>query len=141
MNTSMEAETSPHTNNNMVADPVLEIVSLQEQIQYKIQLLLHVNSILLARLYSLQNKQQQQSNGSISDTVEQPAFLAELNSQYLKRVHANLQCISFLHQGKYGSRPNIITPPDVGLGNNNGKQQDALNKLYLLMSRMFELWP
>ncbi|KAL3233687.1 Transcription regulatory protein SNF11 [Nakaseomyces bracarensis] len=85
--------------------------SVEEQTQYKVQLLLHVNSLLLQR-------------------AMRPDVSA---ASFLKRIHANLQCISQLNQGNPAARPMILDPPPEA-------PQDILAKLYLLMARVFEIW-
>ncbi|KAI8397772.1 hypothetical protein J6895_01866 [Nakaseomyces glabratus] len=95
-------------------------MDVDEQKQYKVQLLLHVNSLLLARALRLSQQQDQLQH--------QP--------QYLKRIHANLQCISQLNQGLPNAKPMIMDPPPQ----QESPQQDILAKLYLLMARVFEIW-
>ncbi|QLG71106.1 hypothetical protein HG535_0B01440 [Zygotorulaspora mrakii] len=105
----------------------------EEQVQYKIQLLLHINSILLARVIQMtQNK-----NAETGGTASLPDNLKLLASQYLKRVHANLQCISQVNQGIKKAKPIILEPPQPLV---QQPAQDILVKLYLLMSRVFEIW-
>ncbi|SCU99793.1 LANO_0F03686g1_1 [Lachancea nothofagi CBS 11611] len=94
---------------------------------YKVQLLLHINSVLLARINQMNANPSQFS-------LEQQQNIA---SQYLKRVHANLQCISQLNQGIQTSKPAVLEPPQLPLQQNS---QDILAKLYLLTSRVFEVW-
>lgn len=103
-----------------------------EQIQYKVQLLLHINSILLARVIQMTNN----SNGG-NGSGSLPEQVQSLASQYLKRVHANLQCISQINQGAKGAKPLILEPPQFLV---QLPGQDILAKLYLLMSRVFEIW-
>lgn len=105
------------------------MASESEQIQYKVQLLLHINSILLARVVQMTN------NNNNSGTL--PEQVQSLVSQYLKRVHANLQCISQINQGAKGAKPLILEPPQLLV---QLPGQDILAKLYLLMSRVFEIW-
>lgn len=88
------------------------MATVAEQIQYKVQLLLHVNSLLLQRA----------TRPDVSSSAS-----------FLKRIHANLQCISQLNQGNPAARPMILDPPQV-------TPQDILAKLYLLMARVFEIW-
>lgn len=118
-----------------ITDPS-EIVSLEDQKQYKIQLLLHINSVLLARVIHLS------SSSSNSNPI--PDSIQRLISQSLKRVHANLQCISQINQGVLRAKPIILDPPEIPNNNNNNNQhgppQDILGKLYILMSRIFEFW-
>ncbi|SCV03961.1 LAMI_0H12332g1_1 [Lachancea mirantina] len=99
----------------------------QTQNQYKIQLLLHINSVLLARI-------NQMTANAMQFSAEQ---VQNVTSQYLKRVHANLQCISQINQGAPGSKPTILEPPQHP---QQQPAQDILAKLYLLMSRVFEVW-
>lgn len=105
----------------------------QEQIQYKVQLLLHINSILLARVIQMTQSKNTDEGGSNS----LPEHLKLLASQYLKRVHANLQCISQINQGSKSAKPIILDPPQSLV---QQPAQDILVKLYLLMSRVFEIW-
>lgn len=100
-----------------------------EQLQYKIQLLLHINSILLARVM------QMASNNKSDNSV--PEQLQPIASQYLKRVHANLQCISQINQGAKNAKPLISDAPQLLV---QQPAQDILAKLYLLMTRVFEIW-
>ncbi|CUS21228.1 LAQU0S02e08944g1_1 [Lachancea quebecensis] len=95
--------------------------------QYKVQLLLHINSVLLARVNQL----------SYNTAHFSPEQQQNIVSQYLKRVHANLQCISQLNQGHAGCKPVILEPPQLP---SQQPSQDILAKLYLLTSRVFEVW-
>ncbi|QLQ79567.1 hypothetical protein HG537_0C02140 [Torulaspora globosa] len=104
-----------------------------EQLQYKIQLLLHINSILLARVIQMANNGGTEGNGNAGI----PEQLQPLASQYLKRVHTNLQCISQINQGAKNVKPLILDPPQLLV---QQPAQDILAKLYLLMTRVFEIW-
>ncbi|QLL32692.1 hypothetical protein HG536_0D02140 [Torulaspora globosa] len=104
-----------------------------EQLQYKIQLLLHINSILLARVIQMANSAGSDGNGNAGI----PEQLQPLASQYLKRVHTNLQCISQINQGAKNVKPLILDPPQLLV---QQPAQDILAKLYLLMTRVFEIW-
>ena len=137
-----------------------------QQLQYKIQILLHINSLLLSKLYTQQQTLLLQQQQQQEQTTEQ-----KIHSDYLKRVHANLQCISQLHQGVSGAKPSIMEPPvsyyfvgsgdghagsmggsQVGQTNNAPghtgstndalikQQEEGLRRLYLLLNRMFEIW-
>ncbi|EDO18439.1 hypothetical protein Kpol_1032p32 [Vanderwaltozyma polyspora DSM 70294] len=122
---------------SIVQPPELIATSVDEQVQYKIELLLHVNSILLSRLLSLTN------NSSI--TINSlPENLQNISSQYLKRIHSNLQCISQMNQGLLNSKPLILDPPQQlstpNDSSNVNPQQDLLAKFYLLLNRVFEIW-
>lgn len=117
------------TNLNQTSVPRAE----DEQLQYKIQLLLHINSILLARVIQMANNAG--NNGGNGNGL--PEQLQPLASQYLKRVHANLQCISQINQGARNAKPLILEPPQLLV---QQPAQDILAKLYLLMSRVFEIW-
>ncbi|WBF11059.1 hypothetical protein N7582_000280 [Saccharomyces uvarum] len=94
---------------DLTADPNLPTVD--EQRQYKVQLLLHINSILLARVIqmnnSLQNSLQNNINNSNNENIIR---IQQLISQFLKRVHANLQCISQINQGIPSAKPLILSP-------------------------------
>ncbi|AQZ12306.1 SNF11 (YDR073W) [Zygosaccharomyces parabailii] len=107
------------------------MISEGEQIQYKVQLLLHINSVLLARVIQMTNNAGGGNAGTLPEQVQ------SLASQYLKRVHANLQCISQINQGAKGAKPLILEPPQLLV---QLPGQDILAKLYLLMSRVFEIW-
>ncbi|SCU81515.1 LAFA_0C05468g1_1 [Lachancea sp. 'fantastica'] len=95
--------------------------------QYKVQLLLHINSVLLARINQMNANPAQFS-------VEQQQ---NITAQYLKRVHANLQCISQLNQGVQNTKPALLDSPQLPMQQNS---QDILAKLYLLTNRVFEVW-
>ena len=123
------------------AGAALDLVNtnVDQQIQYKIELLLHINSILLSRLLSMTNS----SAITINNLPEQ---LQNISSQYLKRIHSNLQCISQINQGLLNSKPLILDPPQL-LNNTKTSddttppsQQDVLAKFYLLLNRVFEIW-
>ena len=122
---------------DLTADPNLPTVD--EQRQYKVQLLLHINSILLARVIqmnnSLQNSLQNNINNSNNENIIR---IQQLISQFLKRVHANLQCISQINQGIPSAKPLILSPPQ--LARQQQPPQDILAKLYLLLTRVFEIW-
>ncbi|AJV11776.1 BMC_2a_G0009650.mRNA.1.CDS.1 [Saccharomyces cerevisiae] len=126
-----------NTNANATAE--LNLPTVDEQRQYKVQLLLHINSILLARVIqmnnSLQNNLQNNINNSNNNNIIR---IQQLISQFLKRVHANLQCISQINQGVPSAKPLILTPPQ--LANQQQPPQDILSKLYLLLARVFEIW-
>ncbi|SCU78285.1 LADA_0A04852g1_1 [Lachancea dasiensis] len=94
---------------------------------YKVQLLLHINSVLLTRINQINANPAQFS-------LEQQQNIA---AQYLKRVHANLQCISQLNQGVQTAKPALLDPPQTPIQQHS---QDVLSKLYLLTSRVFEVW-
>ena len=160
------------------------IVPPQDQIQYKIKLLLHINSLLLARVINVMNllakhneannKVNDNNNSSSSNNTNNsngglviPENLQLLMSQNLKRVHANLQCISQMNQGFIRAKPAIFTIPGLGLqnpqqqqqqqqqsasggsnnnsnnnnvDNNNVNSNDILVKLYLVLARVLEFW-
>ena len=126
-------------NTNANANAELNLPTVDEQRQYKVQLLLHINSILLARVIqmnnSLQNNLQNNINNSNNNNIIR---IQQLISQSLKRVHANLQCISQINQGVPSAKPLILTPPQ--LANQQQPPQDILSKLYLLLARVFEIW-
>lgn len=134
-NTSAGVDVDVNANAN--AD--LNLPTVDEQRQYKVQLLLHINSILLARVIqmnnSLQNNLQNNINNSNNNNIIR---IQQLISQFLKRVHANLQCISQINQGVPSAKPLILTPPQ--LVNQQQPPQDILSKLYLLLARVFEIW-
>lgn len=132
-------------NPNMIVNPN-EIVSIEDQKQYKIQLLLHINSVLLARVIQLTNIANNNNNNNSNNNV--PESIQRIISQSLKRVHANLQCISQINQGILRAKPVILDPPEILNNNNNSNSnnpsnnppQDILMKLYILMGRIFEFW-
>ncbi|CCE61296.1 hypothetical protein TPHA_0A02140 [Tetrapisispora phaffii CBS 4417] len=125
----------------MVNGEELFETSIGDQIKYKIELLLHINNILLSRLLSIT----QNSKVAISSLPEQ---LQNISSQYLKRVHSNLQCISQINQGQLNSKPSIIEAPTLINNTNsnsnanpqNPAQQDVILKFYLLLNRVFDIW-
>lgn len=131
----MNAQTAPNSNgvqtNELEKQPLPR--AEDEQLQYKIQLLLHINSILLARVIQMANPSGSESNASAGI----PEQLQSLASQYLKRVHTNLQCISQINQGARNVKPLILDPPQLLV---QQPAQDILAKLYLLMTRVFEIW-
>lgn len=125
------AEDSSAQTNGIDRQPIPR--AEDEQLQYKIQLLLHINSILLARVIQMANSAGSEANGNAGI----PEQLQPLASQYLKRVHTNLQCISQINQGAKNVRPLILDPPQLLV---QQPAQDILAKLYLLMTRVFEIW-
>lgn len=132
----MEAQPTATVNNGIPASgnsrqPIPR--AEDEQLQYKVQLLLHINSILLARVMQMANNSA--SERSASGNI--PEQLQPVASQYLKRVHANLQCISQINQGAKNVKPLILDPPQLLV---QQPAQDVLAKLYLLMTRVFEIW-
>lgn len=98
--------------------------------QYKLQLLLHINSLLIARCTLFKGDHQQMS----SLTQEQ---LDSLLQQHTKRIHCNLQCISQMNQGHI-VKPQILEPPLLPASLQ--QPQDIMPKLYMLLTRMFEVW-
>ena len=98
----VDVNTNANANANATANATAELnlPTVDEQRQYKVQLLLHINSILLARVIqmnnSLQNNLQNNINNSNNNNIIR---IQQLISQFLKRVHANLQCISQINQG------------------------------------------
>lgn len=115
------------------------IISVDEQIQYKIQLLLHINSVLLARAIHMTNPFFKDRKIKPNSPSVLPENIQLLVSQCLKRVHANLQCISQINQGYIRSKPVILEPPSMPQ-QTPVPQNDILAKLYLLMTRVFEFW-
>lgn len=138
-NTGAGVDVNTNANATANATAELNLPTVDEQRQYKVQLLLHINSILLARVIqmnnSLQNNLQNNINNSNNNNIIR---IQQLISQFLKRVHANLQCISQINQGVPSARPLILTPPQ--LANQQQPPQDILSKLYLLLARVFEIW-
>ncbi|CAB4256581.1 similar to Saccharomyces cerevisiae YDR073W SNF11 Subunit of the SWI/SNF chromatin remodeling complex involved in transcriptional regulation [Maudiozyma barnettii] len=137
----------PHNNinNNNRANDVLQldpnqIISVDEQIQYKIQLLLHINSVLLARVIHMTNPFFKDKKIEANSPSVLPENIQSLVSQNLKRVHANLQCISQINQGFIRSKPVITVAPVIPQQQQQQPNNDILAKLYLLMSRVFEFW-
>ena len=137
----VDVNTNANANANATANATAELnlPTVDEQRQYKVQLLLHINSILLARVIqmnnSLQNNLQNNINNSNNNNIIR---IQQLISQFLKRVHANLQCISQINQGVPTAKPLILTTPQ--LANQQQPPQDILSKLYLLLARVFEIW-
>lgn len=105
----------------------VDLPTLAEQRQFKVQLLLHLNSVLLARAM-----QQSRAQGGGAAAAAAPEAAGAGVAQLLRRVHANLQCISQLNQGRWDARPAILDPPESG--------EDILAKMYLLAKRLFEVW-
>ncbi|AJU76190.1 Snf11p [Saccharomyces cerevisiae YJM996] len=138
-NTGAGVDVNTNANATANATAELNLPTVDEQRQYKVQLLLHINSILLARVIqmnnSLQNNLQNNINNSNNNNIIR---IQQLISQFLKRVHANLQCISQINQGVPSGKPLILTPPQ--LANQQQPPQDILSKLYLLLARVFEIW-
>ncbi|AJV06937.1 BAK_1a_G0009240.mRNA.1.CDS.1 [Saccharomyces cerevisiae] len=138
-NTGAGVDVNTNANATANATAELNLPTVDEQRQYKVQLLLHINSILLARVIqmnnSLQNNLQNNINNSNNNNIIR---IQQLISQFLKRVHANLQCISQINQGVPSAKPLILTPPQ--LANQQQPPQDILSKLYLLLARVFEIW-
>ena len=138
-NTGAGVDVNTNANATANATAELNLPTVDEQRQYKVQLLLHINSILLARVIqmnnSLQNNLQNNINNSNNNNIIR---IQQLISQSLKRVHANLQCISQINQGVPSAKPLILTPPQ--LANQQQPPQDILSKLYLLLARVFEIW-
>ncbi|SMN21909.1 similar to Saccharomyces cerevisiae YDR073W SNF11 Subunit of the SWI/SNF chromatin remodeling complex involved in transcriptional regulation [Maudiozyma saulgeensis] len=135
--------TTNNNNNNNNNNDVLQmdpnqIISVDEQIQYKIQLLLHINSVLLARVIHMTNPFFKDKKIEPNSPSVLPENIQLLVSQNLKRVHANLQCISQINQGYIRSKPVISDPPMIP--QQPQQSNDILAKLYLLMSRVFEFW-
>ncbi|CAI4334819.1 BDN_1c_G0009280.mRNA.1.CDS.1 [Saccharomyces cerevisiae] len=126
-------------NTNANANAELNLPTVDEQRQYKVQLLLHINSILLARVIQMNNSLQSNLQNNINNSNNNNIIrIQQLISQSLKRVHANLQCISQINQGVPSAKPLILTPPQ--LANQQQPPQDILSKLYLLLARVFEIW-
>ncbi|CAI4056548.1 hypothetical protein SUVZ_02G2020 [Saccharomyces uvarum] len=141
LNTTTTTNGNPHAGIGVDADLNADLnpPTVDEQRQYKVQLLLHINSILLARVIqmnnSLQNSLQNNINNSNNENIIR---IQQLISQFLKRVHANLQCISQINQGIPSAKPLILSPPQ--LARQQQPPQDILAKLYLLLTRVFEIW-
>ena len=130
---------SGSTNNDITNIDPNTIISVEEQIQYKIQLLLHINSVLLARAIHMTNPFFKDKKNKPNSPSILPENIQLLVSQCLKRVHANLQCISQINQGYIRSKPVILDPPNISQ-QTPIPQNDILAKLYLLMTRVFEFW-
>lgn len=133
-NTGAGVDVNTNANATANATAELNLPTVDEQRQYKVQLLLHINSILLARVIqmnnSLQNNLQNNINNSNNNNIIR---IQQLISQFLKRVHANLQCISQINQGVPSAKPLILTPPQ--LANQQQPPQDILSWLISGYSR------
>ncbi|QID83416.1 SWI/SNF global transcription activator complex component [Saccharomyces pastorianus] len=132
---------NPHAGIGVDADlnADLNLPTVDEQRQYKVQLLLHINSILLARVIQMNNSLQNSLRNNINNSNNENIIrIQQLISQFLKRVHANLQCISQINQGIPSAKPLILSPPQ--LARQQQPPQDILAKLYLLLTRVFEIW-
>lgn len=105
-------------------------ISPETTLQYKLQLILHINTLLILRS-TLLNKGSPQLDTMSADQID------VLLCHYIKRVHCNLQCISSMNQGNHHARPSIMDPPPLPPGIH--QQQDILPKLYSLLSRMLEV--
>ncbi|CAI5173444.1 CPS_HP_G0007170.mRNA.1.CDS.1 [Saccharomyces cerevisiae] len=137
VNTNANANANANAAANATAE--LNLPTVDEQRQYKVQLLLHINSILLARVIQMNNSLQNNLQNNINNNNNNNIIrIQQLISQFLKRVHANLQCISQINQGVPSAKPLILTPPQ--LANQQQPPQDILSKLYLLLARVFEIW-
>ncbi|CAH1829059.1 unnamed protein product [Saccharomyces cerevisiae] len=137
VNTNANATATANAAANATAE--LNLPTVDEQRQYKVQLLLHINSILLARVIQMNNSLQNNLQNNINNNNNNNIIrIQQLISQFLKRVHANLQCISQINQGVPSAKPLILTPPQ--LANQQQPPQDILSKLYLLLARVFEIW-
>ncbi|CAI4952530.1 CPS_HP_G0040000.mRNA.1.CDS.1 [Saccharomyces cerevisiae] len=137
----VDVNTNANANANAAANATAELnlPTVDEQRQYKVQLLLHINSILLARVIQMNNSLQNNLQNNINNNNNNNIIrIQQLISQFLKRVHANLQCISQINQGVPSAKPLILTPPQ--LANQQQPPQDILSKLYLLLARVFEIW-
>lgn len=127
------------------------IVTPFEQKQYKIQLLLHINNILLININQIVNNDStvlQNLNTKVQNWEQ------TIIQQFLHRVHSNLQCISRLNQGELNVKPTILEPPvdntNTATSNNTNTNShshpslagsfDTLNKLYALLNRLFQFW-
>ncbi|CCF57256.1 hypothetical protein KAFR_0C02630 [Kazachstania africana CBS 2517] len=124
-----------NTANGITNSPADALVPISEQVQYKVQLLLHINSVLLARVIHMTNTISKEHN----DLSKLPEPIQVIIQEHLKRVHSNLQCISQINQGYIRSKPSLQEPPDH-TSNNPQQSHDVLAKLYLLMNRVFEFW-
>lgn len=128
------------TNNITNIDPN-QIISVEEQVQYKIKLLLHINSVLLARVIHMTNSFFKDTKIEPNSSSVLPENIQLIVSQNLKRVHANLQCISQINQGYIRAKPVILDAPIIPQqAQQIPPNNDILTKLYLLMSRVFEFW-
>lgn len=145
-----------NSNNNIInnensnfkfVDPDTVVTPL-EQKQYKIQLLLHINSILLININQIVN-----NDATILQNLntKEQNWEQVLIQKFLHRVHSNLQCISRLNQGELNAKPTILEPPIDNNSNNNSNNgnyghpaltgsRDTLNKLYALLERIFQFW-
>ncbi|AGO13989.1 AaceriAGR131Wp [[Ashbya] aceris (nom. inval.)] len=100
-------------------------------LQYKLQLLLHINTLLIVRSAMLRPGHPQ-LDGLPPDQLE------DLLRQYIRRVHSNLQCISAINQGNPRARPQIMDPPPLPPPLQH-PQQDILPKLYVLLAKLFDV--
>ncbi|AMD22216.1 HGL124Wp [Eremothecium sinecaudum] len=103
----------------------------QTTLQYKLQLLFHINTLLILRS-TLLKQGNPQLEGLPAEQID------ALLRHYVKRIHCNLQCISNINQGNYKARPAILEPPPLPPG--IPQQQDILPKLYILLTKMLEVW-
>ena len=112
--------------------------SPEQKLQWKIQVLLNINSMLIKKAQETRALYESKSIPALSslsrDQIEQILIL------YSKRIHCNLHTISQMNQGNTSAKPAILDPPPNPLLPPEERQQDMLVKLYLLMNRMFQLW-
>ncbi|AET40292.1 Snf11p Ecym_5552 [Eremothecium cymbalariae DBVPG len=108
-------------------------VPLQTSVQYKLQLLLHINTLLILRCTTFKA-------GSPQVEGLPPDQIDALLRQYVRRIHCNLQCISSMNQGNYSSKPVLMDPPPLSPIMRKQQHQDILPKLYILLGKMFEIW-
>lgn len=120
-------------------------VDANQKLQWKIQMLLHINSTLIKKAQDIRvSYNNRTSSALVSLSKEQVDIIV---GQYTKRIHCNLHAISQMNQGHLDAKPAIMDCPTNpmqaanGVGQDGQQQpQDMLAKMYLLMNRMFQLW-
>ncbi|CDO94645.1 unnamed protein product [Kluyveromyces dobzhanskii CBS 2104] len=116
--------------------------STQQKLQWKIQVLLHINSMLIKKSQETRSMYESQPVPPLASLSKDQ--LEQILIQYTKRIHCNLHTISQINQGNLTAKPPILDPPPNPFAPANAspqeRQTDMLVKMYLLMNRMFQLW-
>lgn len=115
-------------NNQASNIPNIQPLSPKEVMDFKIQLLLNINSLLLILL---------QDNSISSNT-----------SLYMTKLHGNIQYLVSLTNPNVQSKPldlkPVILDPNSNNTTNSPNTQNlitGMNKLYLLLNKLIELYP
>ncbi|CAG99495.1 Snf11p [Kluyveromyces lactis] len=117
-------------------------VSPKQKLQWKIQVLLHINSMLIKKSQETRTMYESRQVPTLASLSKEQ--MEQILIQYTKRIHCNLHTISQINQGNLAAKPPIMDPPPNPFLSNTAsaqeRQQDMLVKMYLLMNRMFQLW-